>query len=257
MSSLTVYLVTGANRGSAPYSQSSARIATDRIPTLGLGFELVKTYLARSNTTVIATVRDPADPSSSKLSSLPKSSSSNLIVVKLDSASTNDPATVVQKLQDEHNITYLDVVIANAGISLPQAFGPAASVKASDLKEHFNVNTIGPLLLFQATLPLLKEAAHGSGKYVGVSSPIGSIGGMEQRPYPMTAYGVSKAALNWLVRKIHFENEDIISFALDPGYVFHFPFPSHHYFLGELGAHNSGTASSKPTSATPELSTLA
>ena len=92
------------------------------------------------------------------------------------------------------------------GITKSQAFGPAVEVKASDVKEHFDVNTVGPLLLFRATLPLLKRAAHGSGKYIGVSSPIGSIGGMEQHPYPMTAYRISKAALNYFVRKIYFEN---------------------------------------------------
>ena len=222
MSSPSVYLVTGANRGSLWHMQSSSSIFADSICTLGIGLNLVKTYVTRSNTTVIAAVRDPANPSSSKLSSFPKSSSSNLIVVKLDSASNSDPATVVQKLQNEHKITYIDVVIANAGISKSQAYGPVAGVKASDLKEHFDVNTVGPVLLFQATLPLLKKAAHGPGKFIGVSSPMGSVGGMEQRPYPMTAYGISKAALNYFLRKIHFENEDIISVALDPGCVFHF-----------------------------------
>lgn len=42
---------------------------------------------------------------------------------------------------------------------------------------------------------------------------------MEKRPVPMSAYGVSKAAAHYLVRKIHFENEGLIAFALDPGSV--------------------------------------
>ena len=89
------------------------------------------------------------------------------------------------------------------------------------MKEHIEVNALGALALFQATLPLLQNTrtARGSGmaKFVTVSSPIGSIGGMEQRPFPMSAYGASKAALNWMTRKMHFEHEGLIVFALDPG----------------------------------------
>ena len=140
-----------------------------------------------------------------------------MIIVKIDSLSTTDATAVISDLQAKHGVSHLDVVIANAGICKPQGFGPAADLKLSDMKEHIDTNAIAPFLLFQATLPLLKKATHGPGKFAGISSPIASIGGMEQRPYPMTAYGASKAMLNFLVRKIHFENEDIISFAVDPG----------------------------------------
>ena len=46
---------------------------------------------------------------------------------------------------------------------------------------------------------------------------MGSIGGMEKRPVPMNAYGASKAAAYYLVRKMYFENEGLIAFAIDPG----------------------------------------
>jgi NAD(P)-dependent dehydrogenase (short-subunit alcohol dehydrogenase family) len=36
---------------------------------------------------------------------------------------------------------------------------------------------------------------------------------------PVTAYGSSKAAVNYIVRKIHFENPDLIAFPIHPGYV--------------------------------------
>ena len=184
---------------------------------LGIGQGLLADYLSRPNTTAIAGVRDPSHPSVQALSKLPKGPSSTLIIVKIDSASPSDAADAVQTLQTKHKITSLDTVIANAGISYPKAFGPVANVKVEDVKEHLDVNTIGPLVLFQATQPLLKKAVHGPGKFVTVSSPIGSIGGMEQRPFPMSAYGASKAALNYLTRKIHFEHEDLIAFAVDPG----------------------------------------
>ncbi|KAK3168535.1 hypothetical protein OEA41_004983 [Lepraria neglecta] len=122
-------------------------------------------------------------------------------------AEGTDAATAVEVLQTKHNITSLDNVIAKAGISDWKAFGPMASVKIDDVKDHVDVNAIGSLLLFQATLPLLKKVTHGPGKFVTVSSPIESIGAMEQRRYPMAVYWASKAMVNSLTRKIHFERE--------------------------------------------------
>ena len=188
--------------------------------TEGIGQGLLASYLSRPNTIVIAGLRDSSHPTAKALNDLPRDASSKLITVTLDSLTTSDPTTAVQILQEKHHISYLDTVIANAGISKPQGYGPIAGVNFEDVKEHIDVNAIGPLLLFQATLPLLQKAAHGPGKFITVSSPIGSIGAMEQRPFPMSAYGASKATLNWITRKIHFEHPDLISFATDPGLVF-------------------------------------
>lgn len=38
-------------------------------------------------------------------------------------------------------------------------------------------------------------------------------------PVPATPYGMSKVALNYMVRKIHFENEKLTAFVLTPGWV--------------------------------------
>jgi norsolorinic acid ketoreductase len=37
------------------------------------------------------------------------------------------------------------------------------------------------------------------------------------RPFPNAAYGTSKAALNYLTRKMHYEHENLIVFPIDPG----------------------------------------
>jgi norsolorinic acid ketoreductase len=179
----------------------------DFLPGLGLG--LTKTYLSRTNNTVIAAVRNPS--SASSLNSLPKGEGSSLIIVKIDSASQTDALAAIKELTEVHKITNLDVVIANAGISLPPVH--IAKLPLSEIQESLNTNSFGPLLLFQASLPLLKKGS----KFVGVSSALATIGGMELRPYPSTAYGVSKAVLNYFLRKIHFEHEDFTTFALDPG----------------------------------------
>ena len=106
-------------------------------------------------------------------------------------------------------------MIANAGISEIPSYVPAAEVKIADMQKHVAVNAMGPLVLFQAVYPLMKKAKQP--KFVVVGSPMGSIGGMELRPFPCAAYGGSKAMVHYLVRKIHFENQGMVAFTIDPG----------------------------------------
>ena len=211
-------LITGANRGkntlcqssSSPLQKTKSNSHSDDISGIGLG--LVETYLSRPSTTVIAAVRDPNHPSSKKLSSLPKASSSKLLVVKIDSKSATDPADAVSHIKSQ-GINALSLVIANAGICNDLA--PVATADPAAVKEHVEVNGFGPLYLFQATLPLLQKSE--GAKFVGIGSPLGSIGGMDQRPYPATAYGSSKAVQHWIVRKIHFEHPELVALVVDPG----------------------------------------
>ena len=183
---------------------------------LGIGLALVTTYLARPFTTVIAGVRDPKPASTKSLINLQREPSSTLIIVRIDSLSETDPSEAIKLLEAEHNISHLDVVIANAGIA--KSYSTIAQVPVGEVREHININSIGALILFQAVLPILQKSK-GPGKFITVSSPLGSIGGMEMRPFSMGAYGISKAMLNYLTRKIHFETDNIIAFALDPGQV--------------------------------------
>ena len=113
-----------------------------------------------------------------------------------------------------HQILKLDTVIANAAVQ-DQISTPLAQVDPLQVQEHLSVNVVGTLKVFQAVLPLLQRAPQP--KFVVLGSPMGSIGGMEKRPVPMGAYGVSKAAADYLVQKIHFENDGLIAFAIDPG----------------------------------------
>jgi norsolorinic acid ketoreductase len=175
----------------------------------------VKSLLLRPYTTVIAGVRDPANTAAKALNSLPTASDTRLIIVKIDSLSETDPQAAVQLLQSEHGIEKLDIVIANAGMA--KHAGPAYETPIAEMRDHFEVNTIGPLVLFQATKPLLERSS--LPKFVVVTSRIGSIGHMDFGQLPVTAYGSSKAAVNYIVRKIHFENPDLIAFPIHPGYV--------------------------------------
>lgn len=56
-------------------------------------------------------------------------------------------------------------------------------------------------------------------KFVLLGSPLGSIGGIEKRNVPMGAYGASKCAAHYIVRKIHAEEAEVVAFVVDPGYA--------------------------------------
>jgi len=194
-SSASVVLITGANRG--------------------IGRGLVEEYLGRPNSIVVATVRDPSNATSQSLSTIPTGKGSKLITLKLDSLSETDAQTVVETLKEHYGITKLDVVIANSGIG--KYFGQAGETPISEIRDHLDVNYIGTLILLQATLPLLEASA--DAKFVLVSSFLGSLGGMENYPLPVLAYGASKAAANYLVRKVHYEYPKLTIFSMSPGWV--------------------------------------
>lgn len=98
MADPTIVLITGANRG--------------------IGRGLLAKFLARPNHIVIAGNRSPEDETSRSLASLPMGGGSRLIIVKIDATVAEDPTKAIAELKDSHGIDHLDIVVANAGISL-------------------------------------------------------------------------------------------------------------------------------------------
>lgn len=182
---------------------------------VGLGRGLLEALSQRPNTTIIAGVRDLSSPTSKSLFDLPAASNSRIIPIEISSTDDLSPSHAIQILQSTHGIESIDVVIANAGIS--NYYGQASETPLSEMRSHFEVNTIGVLTLYQATLPLLLKSPQPI--FVALSTGIASIGGMGELRVPATAYGASKAALHYVVRKIHFENEKLTAFLLSPGWV--------------------------------------
>jgi norsolorinic acid ketoreductase len=166
---------------------------------------------------VIAAVRDPANASSQSLKKLPVASGTSLVIVPLEGDSDKSALEAVEILKTKYSITSLDVVIANAGIA--EFYGKALQTPLAGTRQHFNVNAVGTLALFQAIYPLLEatERAGSTPKFVTVTSTVGSIGEMEKIPMISTAYGASKAALNYITKKIALEYPGIISFPINPG----------------------------------------
>lgn len=200
MSAPNIYLITGANRG--------------------IGKGLVSLLLQRPSTTVIAAVRDPEHPTAKELASLPSAEGSKLILISLDSSREDAALKAVNTLKNDHDIKHLDVVIANAGIG--KGGGPVRETTVSNMVEHHAVNTIGPVLLFQATADLLQTSPTKRPIFVAISTVMGSLGAMEALagfPAKHSPYGGSKAALNWFIRRLHFEEPWLTSFLIHPGLV--------------------------------------
>ena len=192
--SVLTYLITGANRG--------------------IGKGLLEVFLARPQNTVIAAVRD-VEKSTSVLKTAVKGKDSKLMVMKIDSSSDTDAAAAVAELESKHGISKIDVLVANAGLF--SIIATTLKTPAKEVRAQFDVNTVAPLILIQAFFPLLEKSAEP--KFFVISSTIGSMGEMETLPVPFFGYGLSKAAVNYMVRKLHFENPNLTSMTFNPGWV--------------------------------------
>jgi norsolorinic acid ketoreductase len=175
---------------------------------------MLTSLLTRSNNMVIAAVRDPKAAVSQELNDLPKADGSSLHLVKIDSAITSDPATAIKDL-DALGVSHIDVVIANAATA--DTADSVLNTSPDAVNRHMSVNFIGVLALFQACEPLLRKSQNP--KFIAVSSNLGSIGLAPYIPGPWFCYGVTKAALNYLVRRVHAENDWLTAVALQPGWV--------------------------------------
>jgi norsolorinic acid ketoreductase len=193
--SSTTYLLTGANRG--------------------IGKQTLTLLLSRPNSTVIAALRSSNPAITDSLFSLPKATGTNLITVKIDASVPSDPDTAAKELKTVHGITKIDVIIANAG--MVTHFGPAVSTPLDEIRNHFEINTLAPLNLLQTFYPFLQASSNP--KFIVISTSIASLGIMEKVPFPALAYGISKVAANYVIRKLHFENPGLTTLAVHPGWV--------------------------------------
>lgn len=197
----TTYLITGANRG--------------------IGYGLARLILARPNTTLIALVRDPEHETSKSLYELSKAEDTRVIVLPYEAMDPDSAANAIDAIQQTHGVNHLDIVIANAGGMSWR--GPTVSVPASEIHDAITLNTISPLLLFRAALPLLQAPSplrEGPAKFFAISSGTASLTLLPSMGHaPTVSYGLSKTALNHLIRKLSTEYTDVVIELLTPGPV--------------------------------------
>lgn len=178
--------------------------------------------LVRPNTTIIATSRRRSDALSTLQATTEASQATTpntrLILRILDVTAPADKyGELVIDLEVNHGISHIDVAIANAGAA--PAFDAMFETSTKDMLFAFETNALGPLKLLQSLLNILvpSSSSPSKGKFILISSILGSISSMDNEPNG--AYGVSKAAANFIVRKVHLEEEDIVVLALHPGWV--------------------------------------
>ncbi|KZF25853.1 NAD(P)-binding protein [Xylona heveae TC161] len=207
MTASTIVLITGVSRG--------------------IGKTLAETYLLRPNHIVIGSVRDKTASNARSLAILPAAKGSRMHLIQIESTSSTDPANAVKELEAA-GIDHIDVVIANAGGAGDKGIIPLDVVDVNAVTDLFKVNTIGPLMLYQAVRPLLEKSR--VPKWVSVTSAAGSIGNLEIfKAHVAPAYGIAKAGLNWVTvyprlnfsidRAAHSANKWLIAFAVHPGLV--------------------------------------
>lgn len=147
----------------------------------GIGVALVRTFAA-AGYRVIATDRRPDDKG-------------NLEYVQFDIArlvaDDADRATTTANLHSVLGSHGLDVLVNNAAV---QHLGGVDDVTARNLRDTFDTNVLGPLLLIQALLPDLEKAG---GSVINISSIHASL----TKP-GFVAYATSKAALLGLTRAL-------------------------------------------------------
>jgi NAD(P)-dependent dehydrogenase (short-subunit alcohol dehydrogenase family) len=112
-------------------------------------------------------------------------------------------------------VDHLDVLVNNAGI-LDDNDDTILDLSAERLRRMFETNTIGPLLVTQAFIPLLRKIS--AARIINVSSGVGRLASMSPA---VPAYGISKTALNGVTGKLAAElkRSGIAVNAVDPGWV--------------------------------------
>ena len=205
-------LITGANRG--------------------IGFGLVKHLLASNLRPrhVIATSRSVGGEKSKELEEL-AAKETCLSVIQL---SVDDPATFstavgeVDGIVKEHG---LNVLVNNAGIGDRTLL---EDVAVDNMNESFAIHTIGPLMLTQSLLPLLKKAASCTSSrqlsweraaVINISSLFASISANGTSASRVSgdwySYRCSKAALNAITKSLSIDllKDGIITCSVHPGWV--------------------------------------
>ncbi|XP_048025514.1 C-factor-like isoform X2 [Megalobrama amblycephala] len=147
-------------------------------------------------------------------------------------ADADDPCSVKESAKKVGSLVGkngLNLLVNNAAIV---ASGTIQTSSVEDMKNTFNTNVIGPLLITREYLPYLRTAAKASGTpgmscnkaaVINISTLGGSISRMPSmyEQFPLLPYYVSKAGLNMLtvLAAEELKADEILCMALHPGWV--------------------------------------
>jgi len=220
----TIALITGANKGIG--------LATSR-------------QLRARGATVLAGARDEARGLQAERAL--RDAGADARFVRLD---TTDPKSA-QEAADwvDHQYGRLDILVNNAGIA--RAGGPPSQTDLDAMREVYETNVFGVIIVTNAMLPLLRRAP--AARIVNVSSEVGSITSMTDPASPLAqmpaslAYPSSKSALNMITALYAKELRDtpVKVNAANPGYT-----------ATDLNRHNGFRSVAEGAEASVHLATL-
>lgn len=172
----------------------------------GIGLEMAKQY-ATDGWQVVACCRDPK--SATELQAL-ASKHQNIKIMALDVADFSQIDALALQLKD-HKI---DVLINNAGV-YPES--SLSNVDFDDWATAFKINTMAPLKMVQAFMPLV--ATSQLKKIVTLSSKMGSLD--DNTSGGSYIYRSSKCALNMVMKNLSIDLKQygIAVITLHPGWV--------------------------------------
>ncbi|BCA56420.1 short-chain dehydrogenase [Nitrospira sp. KM1] len=173
----------------------------------GIGLEIVR-QLAAKDWRVFLTGRSRSQVMDAAASLGP---SVTPIVLDVTSISSIESAFRTVSQETDH----LDVLVNNAAIA-DDDDGSVFDLPAERLHRMFETNTIGPLLMIQAFLPLLRSSQ--SGRIINVSSGAGQLSELGTWA---PAYSISKTALNGVTNQFAsaLTGENIPVNSVCPGWV--------------------------------------
>jgi NAD(P)-dependent dehydrogenase (short-subunit alcohol dehydrogenase family) len=177
---------------------SETRIALVTGANKGIGREVARQLAGRGFRVVLGARRpDAGRKAAAELATggFDKLTTGAVEFLEIDIADAASIARAAQQLTAL--VDHLDVLVNNAGI-LEDGTATALDVDAGVVRRTFETNTLGPLLVTQAMLPLLLKAADGA-RIINVSSGAGALGEMTSWA---PAYSISKTALNAVTRQL-------------------------------------------------------
>ncbi|XP_051976104.1 C-factor [Xyrauchen texanus] len=193
----------------------------------GLGLQMVKQLATAPERPkkIIATARNPDAEELQKLAK----SHHGIYVISLDITSDTSVDAAAQAVESIVGSDGLNCLINNAAVNISSDLN---TVTRDVMMKTFESNTVAPLFVTKAFLPLLRRAAaQGIGMGMGmhrsavinVSSVLGSVqlNWGEGASFKSYAYRASKSALNMVTRCLaaDLEEEGILCVALHPGWV--------------------------------------
>ena len=161
---------------------------------------------------MIAAVRNPSHAGIETLTRFAIGPSSTLVILEINDTVHFYAATAICLLQSEHDITHVNNVIANTGISNMGPYGSVAGVRIKNVEAHLNVHVIGTLAYSRPCCYCPSKRAQ-AGKSATLSSILGDIEATKQRLYHNAVYGASEAEPTYL---IYFEDGYYVTLVVDP-----------------------------------------